>query len=100
MPTEDCTGRKDVLFICDSDGEYHPISPVDIEEAVNSLDLDVSEVFKPDSGLIEIAFDIKPDDGLTLRDMALILMGFDESKIRQNNWRKMHGIPMKRRHRT
>lgn len=97
MPTKDCTGRKDVLFICDSDGEYHPISPVDIEEAVNSLDLDVSEIFNLDSESIEIAFDIKPDDGLTLRDMALILMGFDEEKIRQNNWRRMHGIPMKRR---
>lgn len=100
MPTKDCTGRKDVLFICDSDGEYHPISPVDIEEAVNALDLDVSEIFEPDSGSIGITFAMKSPDGLTFSDIALILMGFEEEKIRQNNWRKMHGIPMKRRHRT
>ena len=97
MPTEDCAGRKDVLFICDLDGEYHPISAADIEEAVNALDIDVSEIFKPDSGSIEIGFDMKPADGLTLGDMALILMGFDEEKIMQNNWRRLHGIPMKRR---
>lgn len=34
---------------------------------------------------------------MTVRDMILVLFGLDAEKLKQNNWRKMHGIPMRRR---
>lgn len=41
--------------------------------------------------------DITPVDGLTTDDLFLILFfGCDIQKVKQNNWRKMHGIPMRR----
>lgn len=42
--------------------------------------------------------DITPVDGLTTDDLFLILFcGCDIEKVKQNNWRKMHGIPMRRK---
>lgn len=99
MPTGDYKTGTYIFYRCDTDEEYHPISPVDIVDACNKLDLDVSEIFNLDSGSIEITFDMKPPDGLTFSDTILVLVGVDEDKIRQNNWRRLHGILMKRRSR-
>ncbi len=42
--------------------------------------------------------DITPVDGLTTDDLFLILFcGCDIEKVKQNNRRKMHGIPMRRK---
>lgn len=94
MPTDDLKDGADILCICGPDGEYHPVSYVYVGDAGNVLDVDSTEVFKRDFDLQEITFDIKLTDML---DLVLILMGLDEKKIRQNNWRRLHGIPMKRR---
>lgn len=47
---------------------------------------------------MEISFSINLPDGMTFSDMVLILLGFDKHKIKQNNWRKMHGLSMKRKY--
>lgn len=42
--------------------------------------------------------DITPADGLTTGDLFLILFcGCKIEKVKQNNWRKIHGIPMRRK---
>lgn len=42
--------------------------------------------------------DIIPEDGLIPDDLFMILLfGCDIEKVKQNNWRKMHGIPMRRK---
>lgn len=42
--------------------------------------------------------DIVPVDGLTRYDLFLVLFcGYDIEKVKQNNWRKMHEIPMRRK---
>lgn len=44
----------------------------------------------------EGSFNIVPETGLSTKDIILVFLGFDIDKVRQNNWRKLHGIPMKR----
>ena len=48
-------------------------------------------------GSYEFTADIQLPEGMTVRDVILGLCGFDVEKLKQNNWRKMHGIPMRRR---
>lgn len=45
----------------------------------------------------EGSFKISPSSEYTAKDIMLIFLGFDIDKIKQNNWRKLHGLPMKRR---
>lgn len=98
MPTDDCKKTDNILYVCGSDGEYHRITPVDIEDACGAIGIDESEVFETGSDSMEISFSINLPDGMTFSDMVLILLGFDEHKIKQNNWRKMHGLSMKRKY--
>ena len=48
-------------------------------------------------GEYEFTAEIQPPERMTVRDLNLVLFGFDAEKLKQNNWRKMHGIPMRRR---
>ena len=43
--------------------------------------------------------EIRPPERMTARDMTLVLFGFDVEKLKQNNWRKMHGMVMHKRRR-
>lgn len=43
--------------------------------------------------------EIRPPERMTVRDMTLVLFGFDVEKLKQNNWRKMHGMVMHKRRR-
>ena len=45
----------------------------------------------------EGSFKISPSSEYTAKDIMLIFLGFDIDKVKQNNWRKLHGLPMKRR---
>lgn len=45
----------------------------------------------------EGSFKMVPPSGYTTNDIMLIILGCDKDKVIQNNWRKMHKIPMKRR---
>ena len=46
----------------------------------------------------EITFSLSPKDGLSKGELYLFLVyGFDIEKLKQNNWRRLHGLPMKRR---
>jgi hypothetical protein len=47
---------------------------------------------------IDLTNDVAPALGLTVSDLILILgLGYDPDRIRQNNWRRLHGLPLKRR---
>ena len=47
---------------------------------------------------IDITKDITPASGYTISDLVQIfIFGADPDKIKQNNWRRLHGLPMKRR---
>lgn len=71
-------------------------------EVVNIGDMDnqgMIEASPLDDMELEINLkDITPEDRLTPEDLFLILFcGCDIEKVKQNNWRKMHGIPMRRK---
>ena len=48
-------------------------------------------------GEYEFTAEIKPPERMTVGDVILALCGFDVEKLKQNNWRKMHGMVMHRR---
>ena len=48
-------------------------------------------------GEYEFTADIQLPERMTVGDVILALCGFDVRKLKQNNWRKMHGMVMHRR---
>ena len=48
-------------------------------------------------GEYEFTADIQLPEGMTGGDVILGLCGFDVEKLKQNNWRKMHGMVMHKR---
>ena len=48
-------------------------------------------------GECEFTAQIQPPKRMTFGDFILALHGFDVEKLKQNNWRKMHGMVMHRR---
>ena len=48
-------------------------------------------------GQYEFTAEIQPPERMTFGDFILALHGFDVEKLKQNNWRKMHGMVMHRR---
>ena len=48
-------------------------------------------------GEYEFTAEIKLPERMTVGDVILALCGFDVEKLKQNNWRKMHGMIMHRR---
>lgn len=48
----------------------------------------------------EFTAEIKPPDRMTVGDVLLAFCGIDVHNLRQNNWRKMHGMVMHRRMKT
>ena len=51
-----------------------------------------------DTEPVELSADIVLPSGLSKSDLVMVLLGFcTASQIKKNNWRRMHGIPMKRR---
>lgn len=71
-------------------------------EVLNIGDMDnqgMIETSPLDDMELEINFkDIASENGLTTDDLFLILFcGCDIEKVKQNNWRKINGIPMRRK---
>lgn len=49
------------------------------------------------SGEYEFTAEIQPPETMTVGDVMLAFCGFDIERLKQNNWRKMHGMVMHRR---
>lgn len=99
MPLKDVEKISNNLLFKDENGNIVPFKQI---EVVNIGDMDNQEMIETssvDDMCVEINFkDIVPADGLTLNDLFLILFcKFDIEKVKKNNWRKMHGIPMRRK---
>lgn len=95
MPTKSLTGGK--LFIMNDNGEYQEIANT-IEEhefyPENITGKDVGRIWEPKEFTVEIPM----PKGLTYDDLFLIfVLKFSYNQVICNNWRKLHGLPMKRR---
>ena len=99
MPSKDMEQISNVLFFKDENGNITPFKQI---EVINIGDMDNEEMIETspiDDMKFEINLkDITLSDGLTTDDLFLILFcGCDIEKVKQNNWRKMNGIPMRRK---
>lgn len=95
MPPKEIANLS-VGFINES-GEFKEISAEPLTFSDISCGSDNDYVIRPGE-TYELSFDLRPGNGLTFNDMYLCMFcGFDIDKVKQNNWRKIHGIPMKRR---
>lgn len=89
---EDNVGSKIGMMI---DGEFHEISrpSIEIHDNINSPDEGRTII-----GPMSLDVNFQPVDGLTMEDVIIVLCGIANiEQIKQNNWRKLHGFPMKRR---
>lgn len=95
MPTKEFDAGK--LFFGNEEMGFQPLGEL------GEIELDENyEMSKPNSildigGSYEFTAEIKLPEGMTVRDVILGLCGFDIEKLKQNNWRKMHGMVMHRR---
>lgn len=99
MPPKDMEKISNNLLFKDVSGNITLFKQL---EVVNIGDMDNQEMIETssvDDMCIEINLkDIVPADGLTLNDLFLILFyKFDIEKVKKNNWRKLHRIPIRRK---
>lgn len=99
MTPKDMKKTLNNLLFKDENGNIIPFKQL---EVINIGDMGNKEMIE--TSLIEdMPFEVNlkeivPAHGLTLNDLFLVLFcGYDIEKVRQNNWRKMQGIPMRRK---
>ena len=95
MPPKEFDRGK--LFFGNEEIGFHPmgeLAEIELDENREaSEDVPLLDI----GGEYEFTAEIQPPERMTVRDLNLVLFGFDAEKLKQNNWRKMHGIPMRRR---
>ena len=89
--------KQGQLFFGNEEIGFQPLGEL------TEIELDENyEMSKPNSildigGEYEFTADIKPPERMTIGDVMLAFCGFDIERLKQNNWRKMHGMVMHRR---
>lgn len=95
MPTKnDFYFKSGIISFGDESYEINDIEPCTLESGREIVPLEVK---------LAKDFSAEFDGNLSIRGMELffVLMGkCTPEQIKQNNWRRMHGIPMKRRKRN
>ena len=95
MPTKEFDRGK--LFFGNGEIGFFPLAEqaeIELDENCKTLEgisfLDIGAQY-------EFTAEIQPPERMTFGDFILALHGFDVEKLKQNNWRKMHGMVMHRR---
>ena len=95
MPPKEC--ERGQLFFGNEEIKFQSLEELpEIELDENrktSEDISFSKI----GGTYEFTAEIKPPERMTVGDTILVFWGFDAEKLRQNNWRKMHGMALHRR---
>lgn len=88
---------KGNLFFGNEEIGFKPLgelAEIELDESVElSGDIPAFNI----GGEYEFTAEIQPPERMTVGDVILGLCGFDVEKLKQNNWRKMHGMIMHRR---
>ena len=95
MPTKEFDRGK--LFFGNKEIGFQPLGELPEMELDGNCETSEDIPFLDIGGEYEFTAEIQLPERMTVRDMNLVLFGFDVEKLKQNNWRKMHGIPMHRR---
>lgn len=95
MPTKEFDRGK--LFFGNEEIGFFPLgeqAEIELDENCKTLE---GISFLDIGGQYEFTAEIQPPERMTFGDFILALHGFDVEKLKQNNWRKMHGMVMNRR---
>ena len=95
MPTKEFDRGK--LFFGNEEIGFQPLKELAEIELDEKREASEDVPFLDIGGEYEFEVEIQPPERMTVRDLNLVLFGFDIERLKQNNWRKMHGIPMHRR---
>lgn len=95
MPTKEFDAGK--LFFGNEEIGFQPLEELAEIELDENREASEDVPFLDIGGEYEFEVEIQPPERMTVRDLNLVLFGFDIERLKQNNWRKMHGIPMHRR---
>lgn len=88
--------KKGQLFF-DEDIVFYPLGEsIEMELDKDCETSEDSPVFKI-GGSYEFTAEMQPPERMTMGDVLLMLYGFDAEKLKQNNWRKMHGMVIHRK---
>ena len=100
MPTPKI--ERGQLFFGDEKIGFHLLGEFQEVELDKNCDKSEDIPFLNIDGLREFAAEIQLQlpERMTVGDVLLAFCGIDVHKLRQNNWRKMHGMVMHRRMRT
>ena len=94
MPTKEFDREK--IFFGNDEMGFKPLGELPEIKLDENYETSEGASFLDIGGEYEFTAEIQPPESMTVRDMNLVLFGFDVEKLKQNNWRKMHGIPMHR----
>lgn len=97
MPTKEFDRGN--LFFGNKEIGFQPLGELPEIELDQNREASEDIPFLDIGGEYEFTAEIKPSDRMTVGDVILALCGFDVEKLKQNNWRKMHGMVMHRRSR-
>ena len=89
--------QKGQLFFGNEEIGFQPLGELTEVELNENCDISDDIQFLDTSGSCEFTADIQLPERMTVGDVILALCGFDVEKLKQNNWRKMHGMVMHRR---
>ena len=89
--------KQGQLFFGNEETGFQPLGELTEVELNKNCDITDDIPILNTGGSYEFTADMKLPEGMTVGDVILGLCGFDVEKLKQNNWRKMHGIPMRRR---
>lgn len=95
MPTKEFDRGK--LFFGNDEIGFQPLGELPEIELDENCEMPDGNSILDIGGTYEFTAEIKLPEGMTGGDVILGLCGFDIEKLKQNNWRKMHGMVMHRR---
>ena len=95
MPTKEFDRGK--IFFGNDEIGFQPLGELLEIELDENCEMPDGNSILDIGGTYEFAAEIQLPERMTVRDMNLVLFGFNVENLKQNNWRKMHGIPMRRR---
>lgn len=97
MPPKEFERGK--LFFGNEEMGFRPLGELSEIEPNENYETSEDIPFLDIGGSHEFTVEIQPSDRMTVGDVMLAICGFDAEKLKQNNWRKMHGMIMHRRSR-
>ena len=95
MPTKEFERGK--IFFGNEEIGFQPLEELTVADLNGNCNITDGIPILNTGGSYEFTADIQLPEGMTVRDVILGLCGFDVEKLKQNNWRKMHGMVMHRR---